>query len=96
MSTDDLVLAHLQAKEPEQSKTENELKPSKTEISQSRVRQKGGRQIKVTTLGIKWEKGKQATSDNHLGLGDEVRNVYVMDLLDKRCDLVNTEQLMYK
>ena len=96
MSTDDLVLAHLQAKEPEQSKTEMSSDQVRQKISQSRVRQKGGRQIKVTTLGIKWEKGKQATSDNHLGLGDEVRNVYVTDLLDKRCDVVNTEQLMYK
>ena len=40
MSTDDLVLAHLQAKELESSKIEGE------------------REIKVTTSGIKWEKGK--------------------------------------
>ena len=52
--------------------------------------------LQRATSGIKWEKGKRATSDNNLGLEDEVSNVYVKDLLDRRCDLINTGQLIYK
>ena len=47
-------------------------------------------------LGHQMEKGKQANLDNYPEREDEVSNVYVTDLLNRRCDLINTGQLMYK
>ena len=62
---------------------ENELEPSKTE---GRIADKSDH--------LRHQMGKRQAS--HLGREDEVSNVYVTYLLDKRCDLINTGQLMYK
>ena len=62
---------------------ENDLESSKTEGRTADQSDHLGHQM-----------GKRHAS--HLGREDEVSNVYVTDLLDKRCDLINTGQLMYK
>ena len=61
----------------------NDLGPSKTEV-----------QTTNQSDHLRHQMGKRQAS--HLGHEDEVSNVYVTDLLDKRCDLINMGQLMYK